>query len=64
MLVLPVEPPKKKAAESFLDHKTAQNLGIFMSGFKLRGPELIQKLLILKEEDGGICTEHLVGLQK
>nr|CAB3236048.1 formin-B-like [Phallusia mammillata] len=58
------ETPKRRALESYLDHKTAQNLGIFMAGFKLRGEELVQKLAIINENDGGISTEQVAGLKK
>lgn len=64
MQVLPTETPKRRALESYLDHKTAQNLGIFMAGFKLRGEELVRRLAIIGVDDGGISTEQVSGLKK
>ena len=58
------EPKKKKQYKSYLDQKTAQNLGIFLSGFKLRGEELIKKLSIVNESFGGISTEYIISLRK
>ncbi|XP_076808733.1 uncharacterized protein LOC143451862 [Clavelina lepadiformis] len=65
VLVLPTSAtPKKKQAETFLDRKTAQNLGIFLAGFKIRGKELTRRLMIVKEEDGGVPTENIIELKK
>ncbi|XP_078482687.1 uncharacterized protein LOC100176399 isoform X1 [Ciona intestinalis] len=60
----PAEKIKKRATESFLDRKTAQNLGIFLAGFKLRGDEMMRRVNIISEDEGGISTEHLIGLYK
>ena len=59
-----MEIPKKKNYKSYLDQKTAQNLGIFLAGFKLRGDDLVKKLAIVNESSGGISTEYIVGLRK
>ncbi|XP_030831185.1 uncharacterized protein LOC100890634 isoform X2 [Strongylocentrotus purpuratus] len=54
----PAETSKRKL-KSFLDPKVAQNLGIFLAGFKMDAEELKYRLTILSEQDGGLDPEHI-----
>ena len=49
--------------KTMLDNKKAQNLGIFLSGFKLH-PEEIESKLTMFNEDEGFLLEHLVALKR
>ncbi len=49
---------------TYLDQKTAQNLGIFLSGFKHRKKELLTKLSTVDEKDGGLTSEQISSLSK
>ncbi|XP_071505640.1 uncharacterized protein [Diadema antillarum] len=59
----PTETSKKKL-KSFLDPKVAQNLGIFLAGFKMDAEELKYRLTILSEQDGGLDPEHINVLRR
>ena len=49
---------------SYLDLQRAQNLGIFLAGFKHRGDALTKKLSTIKLEDGGLKSGHIDSLIK
>ena len=53
----------KPSAKSLLDTKKAQNLGIFLSGFKLIDIDIEAKLTVLDEVDG-LTSEHIVALKR
>jgi len=58
--------PSKPAIQqnkTMLDGKKAQNLGIFLSGFKLH-PEEIESKLTMCNEGEGLLQEHLVALKR
>ncbi|XP_033626676.1 uncharacterized protein LOC117289591 isoform X2 [Asterias rubens] len=54
----------KKKLKSFLDPKVAQNLGIFLAGFKMDAEELKFRLAILSEDDGGLSAEQINILRR
>ncbi|XP_072013968.1 uncharacterized protein [Amphiura filiformis] len=54
----------KRKLKSFLDPKVAQNLAIFLVGFKMEPEELKYRLTILSEQDGGLTTEHINVLRR
>lgn len=37
---------------------------IFLKSFPVRPEELKDKLFVLKQEDGGLCDEHIVSLRR
>eukprot|EP00112_Aurelia_sp_Birch-Aquarium-sp1_P016065 Seg3607.1 transcript_id=Seg3607.1/GoldUCD/mRNA.D3Y31 product=Formin-H protein_id=Seg3607.1/GoldUCD/D3Y31 len=49
--------------KTMLDGKKAQNLGIFLSGFKLRPEELESKLIMFNKEEG-LVLEQIVALKR
>ena len=49
--------------KTLLDSKKAQNLGIFLSGFKIKTESFEEKLSVLNEEDG-LPLEHIVALKR
>ena len=55
--------PAPQQSKTMLDGKKAQNLGIFLSGFKLH-PEDIESKLIMFNEEEGLLQEHLVALKR
>ncbi|XP_070575952.1 formin-J-like isoform X2 [Ptychodera flava] len=54
----------KKKVNTLLDPKLAQNIGIFLSGFKVDLSDLRGCLTYLTEEDGGLSLEHLNALRR
>ncbi|XP_038070058.1 protein diaphanous homolog 3-like isoform X2 [Patiria miniata] len=60
---LQVETSKKKL-KSFLDPKVAQNLGIFLAGFKMDAEELKFRLAIVSENNGGLGAEQINMLRR
>ncbi|XP_077982635.1 uncharacterized protein LOC144437552 [Glandiceps talaboti] len=54
----------KKKAVSLLDAKLAQNIGIFLSGFKIDPQELRGRLTYIREEEGGLSLEHINILRR
>ncbi len=60
----PVADASKKKLKSFLDPKVAQNLGIFLAGFKMDAEELKFRLAILSEDDGGLSAEQINILRR
>ena len=54
----------KTKLKTILDPKVAQNLGIFLAGFKMDVEEVKHRLTILHESEGGLCPEHIVNLRK
>ncbi|XP_022106472.1 protein diaphanous homolog 3-like [Acanthaster planci] len=58
-----VETSKRKL-KTFLDPKVAQNLGIFLAGFKMDAEELKFRLAILSEKDGGLSAEQINMLRR
>ncbi|XP_033117344.1 formin-like protein 6 isoform X1 [Anneissia japonica] len=54
----------KKKIKTLLDPKLAQNLGIFLSGFKIDLNDLKNRLVILYECDGGLSPEHISALRR
>ncbi|KAL9974456.1 hypothetical protein ACROYT_G011488 [Oculina patagonica] len=56
--------PTKPAAKTLLDPKRAQNLGIFLSGFKLSTKEIDEKLSVFREEDGALPMDHVIALKR
>ena len=55
--------PTIQQNKTMLDGKKAQNLGIFLSGFKLH-PEEIESKLTMSNEGEGLLQEHLVALKR
>ena len=55
--------PTSQQNKTMLDSKKAQNLGIFLSGFKLHPEEIESKLIMFNEEEG-LVQEHLVALKR
>jgi len=49
---------------TYLDQKTAQNLGIFLAGFKFRKEELVKKISIVSVKDGGLLSGQIENLIK
>ncbi len=49
---------------TLLDAKRAQNLGIFMSGFKMPLSELENALSVLPPTPGALSIEHVIALRK
>ncbi|XP_022802689.1 uncharacterized protein LOC111340162 isoform X4 [Stylophora pistillata] len=56
--------PTKPTAKTLLDPKRAQNLGIFLSGFKLSTKEIDEKLSVFREEDGALPMDHVIALKR
>ncbi|XP_071958925.1 uncharacterized protein [Antedon mediterranea] len=56
--------PIKKKIKTLLDPKLAQNLGIFLSGFKIDINDIRNRLVILYECDGGLSPEHISALRR
>ncbi|CAH3194613.1 unnamed protein product, partial [Porites evermanni] len=54
----------KPTAKTLLDPKRAQNLGIFLSGFKLSAKEIDEKLSVFREEDGALPMDHVIALKR
>ncbi|PIK44561.1 putative formin-like protein 6 [Apostichopus japonicus] len=54
----------KTKLKSILDPKVAQNLGIFLAGFKMEVEEVKHRLTILRESEGGLSPEHIADLRK
>lgn len=54
----------KPSAKTLLDPKRAQNLGIFLSGFKLSVKEIDEKLGVFREEDGALPMDHVIALKR
>ncbi|XP_028410081.1 formin-like protein 2 [Dendronephthya gigantea] len=55
---------KKNASKSLLDNKRAQNLGIFLSGFKLTAEDVDRRLNFIDESDGGLPLEIVISLKR
>ena len=55
--------PVPQQSKTMLDGKKAQNLGIFLSGFKLH-PEDIESRLTMFDDNEGLLQEHLVALKR
>ncbi|CAB4040015.1 Hypothetical predicted protein, partial [Paramuricea clavata] len=55
---------KKNASKSLLDNKRAQNLGIFLSGFKLNAQDVDRRLNFIDENDGGLPLEIVISLKR
>ena len=47
-----------------MDPKVAQNLGIFLAGFKMDAEELKFRLAILSENNGGLGAEQINMLRR
>ena len=61
--LISVETSKRKL-KTFLDPKVAQNLGIFLAGFKMDAEELKFRLAILSENNGGLGAEQINMLRR
>ncbi|XP_065828547.1 uncharacterized protein [Oscarella lobularis] len=59
----PAPAKKASAPKSLLDSQRAQNLGIFLSGFKLSINELDARLYEV-DEDRGLPLEHVIALKR
>ena len=55
---------KKKKVESLLDGKRAQNVGIFMSSFKLSPDELDAALSVLPGGVGALSPDQVLSVRK
>lgn len=54
----------KPTVKTLLDPKRAQNLGIFLSGFKLSTKEIDEKLSLFREEDGALPMDQVIALKR
>ena len=55
---------KKSSPKSLLDNKRAQNLGIFLSGFKLKAEDVDRRLNFIDENDDGLPLEIVISLKR
>eukprot|EP00794_Sanderia_malayensis_P011194 gene11194-12368_t len=61
--VSPLSPAPSTHNKTLLESKKAQNLGIFLSGFKMK-PEEIESKLMVFNEDEGLLLEQIVALKR
>eukprot|EP00041_Stephanoeca_diplocostata_P030119 m.902641 g.902641 ORF g.902641 m.902641 type:complete len:1581 (+) comp23691_c0_seq5:300-5042(+) len=55
---------KKKKIETLLDAKRSQNIGIFISGFKMSVEDLITSLRIMPPANGALSIDHAMAIRK